>query len=556
MPLKKRVLNALVTPNKRAKVAPRSTASQPIIIETQSSLSRLSPRKALVEASRATNFESQLRESQAKDAIVAPAEGSEEATAALSKAADEATDKGFDAHLKDSFENINWSRLPQYIKPLASQRHRKSWIYRYSYRVALLKNPARLYFVCRYCHEHKYIDAGRGGIFETTRSPSAAARHLEERRSSHSYYAPRKAPVAVQKSFLRRVLKDSTIRRFRLAAVGWLVKKNHPLSEFESPAFQRLLAIANLEADVLRYVVRLYDYLKPRVVEELSQAISKIHLSFDGWTTKGGKRGFLGVVAHYVDHQGNLKDLPIALPQLTGAHSGEKMAEVVSKTLQEFNISPLTVSYFVLNNASNNNSAVLTIAQKIGFNAVYRRLRCGPHTINLIGQFMREWRRDGPLGVLLSIINYIKTPQQYALFANFQRLAHRELPIDAPAEERKILEPVKPVVTRQNSYYLCFERAVKLQSAVNAYANHYIKRVRDEDTYAQSRDALKPLKAATKRLEGRGKSGGFGAIAEIILVFEYLLGYYEQRVKAYEAVDYNAHNEAPKDHLAINLRAA
>ncbi|KAI1592202.1 hypothetical protein PtrCC142_011656 [Pyrenophora tritici-repentis] len=456
MPLKKRVLNALVTPNKRAKVAPRSTASQPIIIETQSSLSRLSPRKALVEASRATNFESQLRESQAKDAIVAPAEGSEEATAALSKAADEATDKGFDAHLKDSFENINWSRLPQYIKPLASQRHRKSWIYRYSYRVALLKNPARLYFVCR----------------------------------------------------------------------------------------------------VLRYVVRLYDYLKPRVVEELSQAISKIHLSFDGWTTKGGKRGFLGVVAHYVDHQGNLKDLPIALPQLTGAHSGEKMAEVVSKTLQEFNISPLTVSYFVLNNASNNNSAVLTIAQKIGFNAVYRRLRCGPHTINLIGQFMREWRRDGPLGVLLSIINYIKTPQQYALFANFQRLAHRELPIDAPAEERKILEPVKPVVTRQNSYYLCFERAVKLQSAVNAYANHYIKRVRDEDTYAQSRDALKPLKAATKRLEGRGKSGGFGAIAEIILVFEYLLGYYEQRVKAYEAVDYNAHNEAPKDHLAINLRAA
>ncbi|KAI2479352.1 hypothetical protein Ptr902_09563 [Pyrenophora tritici-repentis] len=68
--------------------------------------------------------------------------------------------------------------------------------------------------------------------------------------------------------------------------------------------------------------------------------------------------------------------------------------------------------------------------------------------------------------------------------------------------------------------------------------------------------ALKPLKAAIKRLKGRGKSGGFGAIAEIILVFEYLLGYYEQRVKAYEAVDYNAHNEAPKDHLAINLRAA
>jgi hypothetical protein len=89
---------------------------------------------------------------------------------------------------------------------------------------------------------------------------------------------------------------------------------------------------------------------------------------------------------------------------------------------------------------------------------------------------------------------------------------------------------------------------VKLQSAVNAYANYYIRRVRDEDTYAKSRgnklpkalrwmrsdgltaanwavvtkylDVLKPLKSATKRLKGRGKSRRFSAIAKIIAVFE------------------------------------
>jgi hypothetical protein len=26
------------------------------------------------------------------------------------------------------------------------------------------------------------------------------------------------------------------------------------------------------------------------------------------------------------------------------------------------------------------------------------------------GEFMREWRRDSPLGVLLGVVNYIKTP--------------------------------------------------------------------------------------------------------------------------------------------------
>ncbi|PZD22238.1 Dimer-Tnp-hAT domain containing protein, partial [Pyrenophora tritici-repentis] len=69
-------------------------------------------------------------------------------------------------------------------------------------------------------------------------------------------------------------------------------------------------------------------------------------------------------------------------------------------------------------------------------------------------------------------------------------------------------------------------------------------------------DVLKPLKTATERLEGRGKSGGSGSIAEVIPVFEYLLSYYEQRVNSYAAVDYNAHPEAPEDHLATNLRAA
>jgi hypothetical protein len=67
---------------------------------------------------------------------------------------------------------------------------------------------------------------------------------------------------------------------------------------------------------------------------------------------------------------------------------------------------------------------------------------------------------------------------------------------------------------------------------------------------------LKLLKAATKRLKGRGNSGRFSAIAEIILVFKYILNYYKQRIKVYKAVNYNAYNKAPKDYLAINLRAA
>jgi hypothetical protein len=97
--------------------------------------------------------------------------------------------------------------------------------------------------------------------------------------------------------------------------VGWVLENNYPISEFESPAFRDLIRLANPLAEdalwrshhsVSHYVVRLFDYLKPLVVRELLQSLSQIHLSFDRWTTKGGKKGFLSIVAHYVKATGEL----------------------------------------------------------------------------------------------------------------------------------------------------------------------------------------------------------------------------------------------------------
>ena len=47
-------------------------------------------------------------------------------------------------------------------------------------------------------------------------------------------------------------------------------------------------------------------------------------------------------------------------------------------------------------------------------------------------------------------------------------------------------------------------------------------------------------------LESHGASVTYGAVAEVIPVFEYILKEYEDQV----------HNEASKDHVAINLKAA
>jgi hypothetical protein len=132
--------------------------------------------------------------------------------------------------------------------------------------------------------------------------------------------------------------------------------------EFANPEAADALLVSH--NSVASYVMRLYCHMELQVVQTLSSAISKIHISFDGWTTKGSKHGFFGVVAYFADTNGTIRDLPIALPQLMGTHTGERIAEVAGNIIDTFGITHNQVGYFVLNNACANDTAVTKLAQR------------------------------------------------------------------------------------------------------------------------------------------------------------------------------------------------
>jgi hypothetical protein len=331
---------------------------------------------------------------------------------------------------------------------------------------------------------------------------------------------------------------------------------------------------------------------------ELSHALSKVHLSFDGWSIKGGKSAFCGLVAHYVNARGKLCDLPIALPQLSGAHTGERIATTIIRTLDTFKVTNSSIGYFPLDNATNNDTTVTALADNYNFFSPDRRLRCACHSLNLVGQtmifgtdkeaynndasqhgleekYLRKWREKGPIGALVDIVLSVNTPQQHDLFNQFQVATRSE------GESGKLLELVKPVVTRWNSYLDFLERAVRLHEAIDAFVDYktdsatrarstarargqQAKDLAEPDvrglsaadwaTVSQYIDILQPLKEATKRLEGRGSSG-YGALYEVYPTFEYLLAQFEQLAESFTAVDYNE-ADAPEDHLEINVTAA
>jgi hypothetical protein len=105
-----------------------------------------------------------------------------------------------------------------------------------------------------------------------------------------------------------------------------------PMEIIARQSTRDMIKFANPEAEsalwrsprsVVTYAIRLFKLLKPQIVLALSAAVSKIHISFNGWTTKGGKRGFFRIVAHFATAAGAVHDLPISLPQLAGAHTGK-----------------------------------------------------------------------------------------------------------------------------------------------------------------------------------------------------------------------------------------
>jgi hypothetical protein len=247
------------------------------------------------------------------------------------------------------------------------------------------------------------------GFTETTEATSTAARHLNKNYGiTNAGQQPPQQLLRGQRSLdimlnggvgvsqrVANEIGNFDVQSFQIAAVSWLVDNNLALCQFEDPAFRKMIQFANPEAEqalwssrtsVAQFVIRLYNFMQPQVFDELRCAASRIHISFNEWTVKGGKRGFFSIVAHFATAEGDLRDVAINLPQLSGAPTDDRIADCVAKTLQKFSITAQNVGYFMLNNAFNNDTAITALRAKFGFKSKHRQLRCSAHTINLVRQ--------------------------------------------------------------------------------------------------------------------------------------------------------------------------
>ena len=156
---------------------------------------------------------------------------------------------------------------------------------------------------------------------------------------------------------------------------------------------------------------------------------SHISISFDAWSSDTWL-SLLGVVAHFLTEELlELKTLLLGLPVISN-HSGAEQARVLLILLKDYGIDHDKLGWFVLDNATNNDTALEELSKSIPFDPRKKRLRFARHMINLathsflygqnsskLESKLRQdqsdvsrlelWRQKGPVGKLHNLVFYI-----------------------------------------------------------------------------------------------------------------------------------------------------
>lgn len=268
----------------------------------------------------------------------------------------------------------------------------------------------------------------------------------------------------------------------------------------------------------------------------------------DAWTSEEGTN-YLAVVSHFLDEKHKLQTALLDLPPLKGPHSGENVAKVLSTVIDCYDLAPI-IGFFMMDNASSNDTCIHELSRRYSTVTRQSRLRCVGHMLNLIVKALlfgkgvsglerqlrsasdderfEIWRKHSFIGKLHNFSVWINRSDQ----RREQLKRYILQAFDEGSIERLYTRVLVDGGIRWNSAYAMIERALKLRHAIDLFFLNYNY---NGDGYDISQDILtpqdwidlghflsilKPFKDLTKRMEGRankaGREGSHGSLHETI----------------------------------------
>ena len=260
-----------------------------------------------------------------------------------------------------------------------------------------ISDPSKWAWRCQLCKGDNIL------IILTKTSTAAALRHVQMKHPGRETHADIEEASAMSDmvmtartdgslGFQSTIKATINVDKFRYHLLRWIVNKQIPFNEVEDEDFREMLL--SLSVTINRYLMQSSqtirnwaqaEYMTARlqVKQVLLQARSRIHISFDLWTSPNGY-SLCGICAHFVSENLRNTTALLGMKRMKGQHSGENIAGVMIPVLEEYEIAPW-LGVFVADNAGDNDTAIRAILAQLrpDLNIDSRRARCLGHIINL-----------------------------------------------------------------------------------------------------------------------------------------------------------------------------
>jgi hypothetical protein len=125
--------------------------------------------------------------------------------------------------------------------------------------------------------------------------------------------------------------------------VKWITADDQPFTVVEGMFFRKLTRVLNSEAKffsattVRNQVITTYTEEQNKIRKELQEAPGRISFTLDAWTSTT-QIPFLGITAHWITADWEMKSTIIDFVHLQGPHSGNNLADAFYKVLKDYGI--------------------------------------------------------------------------------------------------------------------------------------------------------------------------------------------------------------------------
>ncbi len=303
---------------------------------------------------------------------------------------------------------------------------------------------------------------------------------IEQQRRFAETQQLQKLPAMVNTSFQDRLIKWITISH----ASFNIITNEHFRSLFlcsSNVTNDILLYLSTSNSTLRNWIEKEFTKIKNKINIMLRKSREKIHISFDIWTSSNGY-ALVGIVSHFVDDDYQVRTILLAIREVYGEHTGENVDQTVVDVIREFQAES-GLGAFVLDNASNNDTAVRYILNELELHDTHEeehcRLRCLGHIINLAAQnfifgqnsekwlreyaaiedsadiedLQRSWVSQGLIGHIQNLISLIRSSPQ-------RRQAFRSIIGTDLDSNKQNLMLIQNNTTRWNSTYNMFLRVL------------------------------------------------------------------------------------------------